>query len=348
MKKGFILLIGLVCSFVNYAQSQNLDDLLINYEKEKLAMGNISILQNGKYFYKKSIGYANLEINKKNNSKTKFRIGSISKTFTATIILQLIDEGKLVLHSTLNTFFPEVANSEKITISDMLYHRSGIHNITNDKNFNVWIREPRNRKEMLSKITEHKSVFKPNSKTEYSNSNYILLAYIAENLCEKPFGEILQDKIVKRLKLTNTDFGKEINFSKNEAICYYSENGKWNPIMSYTNLTGTMGAGGIISNAKDVSTFYNALFTGKLISPKSIQLMTRSRDEMGMGISVTEFNGLTVYGHDGAIDGFRSMAVYVPKLKSTIVFTFNASSGSSTQKLIQIFKSYMYTLREKV
>lgn len=108
-----------------------------------------------------------------------------------------------------------------------------------------------------------------------------------------------------------------------------------------------MGAGGIISNAKDVNTFYNALFTGKLISESSLKLMTTPKDKMGMGITVDDFNGMVVYGYDGAIDGFRSAIAYFPKLKLTISFTFNASSGSSTQKLIQIFKSYMYTLKEK-
>ena len=347
MKKGFLLLLVFVCSFVSQTNSQNLDDLLTSFEKEKVAMGNVSILRNGQNFFSRSIGFANIDLNKKNNANTKFRIGSISKTFTATIILQMVDEGKLSLNNSLHQYFPEIPNSKNITISDMLYHRSGIYNITTDKNFKIWISEPRNKKEMLAKIKGHKSIFKPDSKTEYSNSNYILLAYIAEDLDKQTFGEILQNRIAKKLNLTNTDFGKDINSSKNEAMCYYQENKKWNPITFHTNLTGTMGAGGITSNAKDVSTFYNALFTGKLISEKSLQLMTTPKDKMGLGISVDEFNGMIVYGHDGAIDGFRSMAAYIPKFKTTIAFTFNASLGSSTQKLIQIFKSYMYTLKEK-
>ncbi|MDE5421524.1 beta-lactamase family protein [Ancylomarina sp. DW003] len=344
MKKTFILLLVLTYSFISYSQNQKLDSLFSNYEKENEAMGAVSILKNGNEFFTKAIGYASIELNKKNNSETKFRIGSISKTFTATIILQLADEGKLSLNDFLNQYFPEIPNSEKITISDMLYHRSGIYNITTEKNFEAWISEPRNKNEILTKIKGYKSLFKPGSKTEYSNSNYILLAYIAEDLDKQTFGEIIQKRIIKKLNLTNTDFGKDINFSKNEAMCYYLENGKWKTITFYTNLTGTMGAGGIISNAKDVSLFYNALFTGKLLSEKSLQLMTTPKEQMGMGISVNDFNGITVYGHDGAIDGFRSMAVYIPKFESTIVFTFNASSGSTGRKLQQIVKLYMQTL----
>lgn len=347
MKNTFILLLVFACSYMSFSQNQSLDSLLVNYEKENEAMGNLYILKNGNEFFTKSIGYANIELNKKNNSETKFRIGSISKTFTATIILQLVDEGKLSLDDSLFQYFPEIPNSERITISDMLYHRSGIYNITTEKNFETWISKPRNKKEILTKIKEHKSLFQPDSKTEYSNSNYILLAYIAEDIDKQTFDKIIQKRIVKKLNLKNTDFGKDINFSKNEAMCYYLENEKWKPITFHTNLTGTMGAGGIISNAKDVSIFYEALFTGKLLSEKSLKLMKTPKEKMGMGISVNDFNGMTVYGHDGAIDAFRSMAVYIPKFKSAIVLTFNASNGSVGKKLQQIVKLYMQTLNKE-
>ena len=346
MKKTLTLLLVAFYSYISYSQNQNLDNLLSNYEKENETMGAVSILKNENEFFTRAIGYANIELNKKNNSETKFRIGSISKTFTATIILQLVDEGKLSLSDSLNRYFPDIPNSEKITISDMLYHRSGIYNITAEKNFEFWISKPRNKKEMLTKIKAHESLFKPDSKTEYSNSNYILLAYIAEDLDKKTFGEIIQKRIVKKLNLKNTDFGKDIDFSKNEAMCYYLENGKWQPITLHTNLTGTMGAGGIISNAKDISAFYNALFTGKLLSEKSLQLMTTPKEEMGMGISVNDFNGITVYGHDGSIDGFRSMAVYIPKFKSTIALTLNASHGPTGKKLLPIIELYMRILNK--
>ena len=344
MKK--LVLVLLVCAYssVNHSQNQKLDSLLSYYEKENEAMGTLSILKNDDEFFTKAIGYANISLNKKNNSETKFRIGSISKTFTATIILQLVDEGKLSLDDSLNKYFPEIPNSETITISDMLYHRSGIYNITTDKDFEAWISEPRTRKEMLTKIKGYESLFEPGSKTEYSNSNFILLAYIAEDIENQSFRECLQKRIVEKLDLANTDFGEDIDFSKNEAMCYYLENGKWKPITFHTNLTGTMGAGGVISNAKDVSIFYNALFTGKLLSEKSLQLMTTPKEQMGMGISVNDFNGLTVYGHDGAIDAFRSMAVYIPKFKSAIVLTFNACDGPIGKKLLPIVELHMQSL----
>ncbi|WP_299125456.1 serine hydrolase domain-containing protein [uncultured Tenacibaculum sp.] len=347
MRKELLALIVLLCSFLSCTQSQNLDNYLKSLEEENKAMGNVFILKDGKQVYNKSIGFANIDLNKKNNLTTKFRIGSISKTFTATIILQLIKENKLSLDTQLSKYFSGITNSEKITISDMLYHRSGIYNITNDKNFEVWISEPRKRKEMLDKIMSYQSLFVPNSKTEYSNSNYVLLAYIAEDVEGKMFKKILKERIIDKLSLKETDFGEDINFSKNEAMCYYPEGGKWHPITFHTNLTGTMGAGGIISNAKDVSIFYNALFTGEFLSENMIKKMTTPQDEIGMGISVVDFNGMTVYGHNGAIDGFRSAVAYFPKLKLTICLTFNASSGSSTRKLVQIFKSYLITEQEK-
>ncbi|QKX06188.1 beta-lactamase family protein [Aquimarina sp. TRL1] len=346
MKKIFLFVLAFAHSY-SYTQNQNLDSLLSNYEKENNTMGAVSILKDGKEFFSKAIGYSSIELDKKNNAETKFRIGSISKTFTATIILQLVDEGKLSLDNSLNKYFSEIPNSERITIADMLYHRSGIYNITTEKNFEVWISKPRNRKEILTKIKEYKSSFDPNSKTQYSNSNYVLLAYIAEDIDKQTFGEIIQKRIVNKLNLKNTSFGKDIDLSKNEAMCYYLENSIWYPIAFHTNLTGTMGAGGIISNATDVSIFYNALFTGKLLSDESLQLMTTPKEGMGMGISVDNFNGITVYGHDGAIDGFRSMAVYIPKFKSTIALTLNASYGPTGKKLIPIVQLYLKTINQK-
>lgn len=174
MRKELLALVVLACSFFSCTQSQNLNDYLGSLEKENRAMGNVSILKEGKQVYGRSIGFANIDLKKRNNETTKFRIGSITKTFTATIILQLVNEGKLSLNTSLSKYFPEIPNSEKITISDMLYHRSGIYNITADKDFEVWISEPRDREAMIAKIKSHKSIFTPNSKTEYSNSNYVL------------------------------------------------------------------------------------------------------------------------------------------------------------------------------
>ncbi len=344
MQKYTLIVVGFLCSFLIQSQTINTTDLnklFDNYELNNKAMGTISIFKNGEEVYNRSIGLALLEHNKKANELTKYRIGSITKTFTATIILQLINEGKLILNKVLSNYFPQIPNANKITIENLLYHRSGLYNITNEKDFSVWINKPRNRKEMLKKIENHTPVFNPDEKTAYSNTNYILLSYIAEELEGEKFPEILERRIVKPLKLKRTLVGKDINTNKNEAFSYYFEENKWKPITLTTNLKGPIGAGAIVSTAKEVNVFYDNLFSGNIIPEKMLKGMLTVKGGMCMGASSFNYKGLTVYGHDGGIDGFRSMAIHIPEKNLSLAFTFNGANLTSIRGvLISILDAY--------
>lgn len=343
------LLFLVICTFTlcNCANDVTLDELLKELEVEKIAMGTVSIFKNGKEIYNNSFGLANIEENKKANAETRYRIGSVSKTYTASIILQLLDEKKLTLETKLGTFFPGITNAGKISIENLLHHRSGIIDITKEPNFEVWISQPRDRRELLSKIAQKESDFEPSTITKYSNSNFILLSYIAEIIEEQSFEEVLKKRIFAPLKLRNTSFADTLNLSKNEAMCYYPENNEWHPITFHTNLTGTMGAGGIISTAREVAIFYDQLFTGKLLSESSLHKMTTPKEEMGMGVSISDYKDTKIYGHNGAIDGFRSMAIYVPKEELTIALTFNCSKVAMSKNIIRILEAYQFTYHHK-
>lgn len=123
---------------------------------------------------------------------------------------------------------------------------------------------------------------------------------------------------------------------------YFPEDGKWSPIVYQTNLIGTMGAGGIISTAKEVNIFVQNLFNGKMISPKNLKIMTTAKDELGMGVGVSRFNSELVYGHDGRIDGFKSIVGYFPEKKLSVALTFNCARGSMVKKLKNIIRAYQY------
>lgn len=344
MRNIFLLLLIFVLS--NCSVNKTLDDYLTDLETERQAMGTVSVFKDGEQVYNKSIGFANIELNKKANEATLYRIGSITKTFTATIILQLIEEKKLFLDTRLVDYFPKLDYADQMTIADLLYHRSGLYNITSSPDFEVWISEPRNRQEMLAKIYASANVFEPNARMEYSNTNYILLAFIAEDIEQQSFGEILRARIINPLKLERTYFGKDLAVFQNEALCYYPAHNEWHPITLHTNLTGTMGAGGITSTAKEISIFYHALFTGALISEDMLQQMTTLKNGMGMGISVDRRKRRLVYGHDGRMDGFRSVAAYFPEEGLSISYTFNASTLPNTKTLFQLLAAYLYTSAE--
>lgn len=249
---------------------------------------------------------------------------SITKTYTATLLMQFVEEGKLSLTDTLSMYFPEVQNANKITIDDMLRHRSGIFNITQAADFGTWIVQPQTREEILGFLKMNDAAFDPKEKTEYSNTNYIILSYLLEDIAKKPLSQLLKDKIVTPLGLKRTEFGHKIQSENNETTPYYRENGKWNPVEPLTNMQNPMGAGSLVSTPTEVSQFYNALFSGKLVSDKSFEKMTDVSTGMGYGLSAGKFNDRKGFGHDGSIDGFQSFTFFMPQEKVAMTLSSNA------------------------
>lgn len=320
--------------------TQKLDTFLSSLEKENKLMGTISIAKDGKEVYFKSFGYANLNNNKKADRNTKFRIGSITKTITATIIMQLVDEGKLTLNTKLSTYFPQLPNASKITIEDLLRHQSGLVNITSQKDIREWITKPQTRNQMLARFVKNGIDFQPKEKLQYSNTNYIILSYIIEDIDKKTYARSVKDRITIPLQLNRTEFGKAINPKNNEAFAYYFENNKWNKVEMQTDMSAPMGAGAIVSTSSDLVKLHNALFNKGLVSKQSLEKMTTVDKGMGLGLSKLGFKGLNVYGHDGGIDGFESFALTVPKKNMSLAITTNGSQAQLFPTLIAILEIY--------
>ena len=325
MKKTLILL--LLFSQIAFTQSTNynqLDSFLdLLYQNDKI-MGSMVILKDGKTVFEKSVGYQYLNENEKktSSSKTKYRIGSITKTFTAVMIFQLIDEGKLKLNTKLFEYFPDVPNSKKIEIAHLLNHSSGLFNITADENFNE--QEPTTQERMLSMIAKHDLDFQPGERHEYSNTNFVLLGYALERIENKPYGQVLEERITKPLSLKNTYYGSEIDITNNESLSYYYEDDNSLHEAKQAHLSNPGGAGGIVSNPSDLVAFIDSLFNDKLMSKNSFKTMTTIEDEYGSGILSAKKAGLTLFAHNGGIDFFQSMLVYIPELKTAIALNANA------------------------
>ena len=142
-------------------------DSLFNVLSEKnKAMGSVALSKNGKIIYSKAIGYSLISDKEKvfATTDTKYRIGSITKMFTAVMIFQLVEEGKIKLETTLNNYFPKIPNADKITIGNLLNHRSGLYNFTNDSLFGTRFEKPITQDEMLDIISKFKVDFQPNEK----------------------------------------------------------------------------------------------------------------------------------------------------------------------------------------
>ncbi len=310
--------------FSQSINSEKLDSYFDVLGKNNKFMGTVAINKNGKEIYQKSIGFADVQNNLKANSNTKYRIGSVSKTFTATLIFKAIEENKLSLEDNIIKFFPSIKNADKITIGQLLSHRSGIGNFTSDDTFTQWRTSPRTKKEMLDIIKAAGSNFSPDSTAQYSNSNYVLLTYILEDVYKQPFDKILNKKIIKKGGLKNTHNGKKINPAKNEANSYiFREN--WIKDAE-TEASISLGAGAIVSTAKDVNTFIEALFRGEVISLENLELMKPKGGNIGMGLLLPPYNNKSGFGHNGSIDAFTSFFAHFPKDNVTYSITSNGSN----------------------
>src|SRR5690554_458057 len=215
--KYFIALMSLMLlSFSSIAfDEKKLDSLFNIIESENMGMGTISIFHGNQEIYTKSIGFADLDNKVKSNKQTIYRIGSISKTFTAAIFMKLVEEGKVNLEDPLSKYFPLVTNAHKITMDMLLKHQSGLYNFTNSEKYLNYYTESKSRAELLKLITEEETVFNPGEKYEYSNTNYVLLSLIIEEIEGKPFDLVFKERISKPLALNRTFIGKEIQIGNN-------------------------------------------------------------------------------------------------------------------------------------
>jgi D-alanyl-D-alanine carboxypeptidase len=315
---AFLLLIqaGFAQTF-NKAKMDSLFDVLAANNK---VMMSIAVSRNGQPLYSRAIGYSWLNPTQSlANTKTRYRIGSITKVFTATMIFQLIEAGKLQLTTPLAQFYPGLPNATKITIAQMLNHSSGIHSFTNDNDFPAWLDKKMTPKQLTDKMM--KADFEPGAKHQYSNSNFILLGYIIEKLDRVPYPVALKQRITSKIGLKDTYYGGKITAASNEANSYQWQ-GEWKPDTE-SDMSIPGGAGAIVSNPNDLVKFMNALFAGKLVNQTSLTQMTTIQNGYGMNLFPYAFKKHNALGHTGSIDGFRSQAVYFPQEKVAVAFVAN-------------------------
>lgn len=326
MKKIYLIILSLSI-FFQYGCSQSfnkakLDSFFNTLGKNDKFMGNVAVSKGGQVIYQKSVGYLDVEHKIKANKNTKYIIGSVSKIFTAVLVLKAVELHKLKLNQTIYQFFPTLENAKKITIGQLLHHRSGIHDFSRNKDYLTWRTKPKSEKEMVDIIAKDGSDFEPGTRSGYSNSNYLLLAYVLEKVFKKPYSKLLKEYITKPLNLKNTYVGNKINLKYNEAYSYIRYGTKWE-LQPEVNLSVFIGAGDIVSTATDLIKFSNALFNGRLLNPKSLKLMKTLKGRFGMGIYMKKFKKLKGYGHSGHLEGFVSVLFHFPKKNISFAYTSN-------------------------
>lgn len=318
---------------------QKLDTYLEKLDDKNKMMGSLAIDSAGSKVYQKAMGFRDVESGTRPAADTKYRIGSITKTYTAAMIMQLVDEEKLSLSTSLADFYPQIPQSESITIEHLLRHQSGLYNFTNAPDYPDWMTEPRSKEELLQIFYEDDPQFELGAQTSYSNTNYVLLQFILEDITGESYADQLQRRIVEPLNLQHTHYGNGIEPAKNEALSYQYQDGKWRSAPE-TDLSIPGGAGAIVSTNSEMITFIRALMNGELVSEQSLNKMTSTDQGFGIGLVKIPFHDKYAFGHNGGIDGFQSHLSYFPKEDVSIAITTNGLQYSMNGILIGALSIY--------
>ncbi len=323
----FCLLILYIANCYSQAlNKEKLDSLFDILETHKMAMGSVAISINGNIKYQRSIGDRNkgVQENFKADSLTVYRIGSTTKMFTAVMILQLVEEGKLKLEDRLAKYFSIMPNADSITIRDMLYHQSGLPEYTEPfAEFESWMDLAKTRQDMVRLIANKNAMFPPKTKTAYCNSNYLILSYIIEHLDRIPYAKSVENRIIKRISLTHTHYARPFEKNRNQAVSYSWSNSQWH-LQKQTDTSIHQGAGLLASTPSDLTHFIEALYSGKLLKLSGIEQMIKWENNFGMGAMPAACGTITGFGHAGHIEGFRSSLNYYPSAKLSIAYCTNA------------------------
>jgi CubicO group peptidase (beta-lactamase class C family) len=341
MKRAFIttLLIGILCQsgLAQEFDKTKLDLYFDALEANNKFMGSVAVSRNGSIIYSRSTGYADFENKIKADDNSRYRIGSISKTFTTVLVMKAMEQNKLALDQTIGKYFPSIKNAGKITIENLLYHRSGIHSFTSDSAYLKWNTQPKTEKEMIDIISRAGIDFEPDTKSEYSNSNFVLLTFILEKTFNLSYAALIQEYIVKPAGLSNTSLGGKINTSKKDCKSYkYLDTWVAEP---ETDISIPLGAGGIVSTPGDLVKFSDALFGGKLLSSESLEKMKTVKGQYGMGIFNIPFYDRVGFGHTGGIDGFSSVFSHFSDGNVSFAMTCNGSNFNTNNISITLLSA---------
>ncbi len=331
-KKVFIILsvifISASSSFSQTLDTPKLDSFLNTLSDNNKAMGSVAISKNGKIIYARSMGYSFIDGDKKikATNNTLYHIGSITKMYTATMIYQLIDEGKLSLETTLDTYYPQIPNAKKISVQTLLNHRSGLYDFVNDVDDPTWLTRPLGMNAFLDKIVKGEPNSLPNEKTVYSNTGYLLLTKIIEKITGASYNQNLQKRICSKIGLAHTYSPITNTLGANEATSYSFINSTWAKVPDFY-FPNVAGVGDILATTSDLILFDEALINGKLISDKSLTAMkTFIDDQMGAGIMKIPFEKRFSYGHGGDTRGTHSIVGYFPDDSISIAMCINGEA----------------------
>ncbi len=356
-KNGIFILFLVLISNMSFAQTkvEQIEELLSTYEEYGKFNGSVLVSDQGKVIYKKGFGMANMEWDIPNQPNTKHRLGSITKQFTAMLILQLVAEGKLDLQAPITTYLPDYpkASGDIITSHHLLTHTSGIPNYTAFPKFmEDESRKPYTPEEFVKTFADKALDFTPGEKFSYSNSGYFLLGVLVEKLSGKSYEQMLQDKILTPLNMKDTGYDNHGDILKNRATGY-EKSGRDYMNSSYLDMSIPYAAGSMYSTVEDLYKWDQALYTTNIL-PKEYMTMYFKPYIPAFGNVHYAYGWIVGYAkigkstdsiyaieHGGGINGFNTNISRTTSNNSLIVL-LNNTDGAPLNDMTKAIRGIMH------
>lgn len=319
-----------------YAQNPEKQfDKILSEQNFENSPGFVALVaKNNQVIYRKAFGYANLELDVKLKPENIFRIGSITKQFTAAAILKLEEEGKLSLQDDIKKFIPDYpTHGHTITIEHLLTHTSGIKSYTSMKE---WDAEMRKKDftpvEMIDFFKKEPMDFAPGEEFLYNNSAYFLLGYIIEKASGKTYEEYLEDTFFEPLGMSSSSYGNTSRVIKNRAAGYMRKNGEF-VNAEFLSMTQPYAAGSLLSTVDDLFKWYTAVTNDNVISKEnrvkahtSFKLNNGKPTGYGFGWFLGNIQGSPMIEHGGGINGYLTASLWLPEEKVFVAVFSNCNA----------------------
>lgn len=297
---------------------QRVDSLLTVYTAQHKFNGAVLIAKNGKVILEKAYGFADQGKNQLNSLQTEFRAGSLTKMFTSTIILQLVEKGKIKLDDKLSKYVPAFPNGSTISIKNLLSHTSGVQGNTAPGASTI--------DDLVNGFKSDPLAFTPGERFEYNNFNYILLGYVAQKVTGKPYANLVKTNIFDKVGMTHSGFDYKGRISSDKAVGYALNPETRQPEKFEGNgdVAAAASAGALYTTIHDLYKWSQAVSSHTLLSESTYKLaFTPVMDGYGLGWIVGKNNGHDMVGHTGSIEGFMADFKLFPKDHVTIIFLSN-------------------------
>jgi CubicO group peptidase (beta-lactamase class C family) len=296
-------------------------------------MGSVLVARDGKTLLSKGYGKANIADDTPNAPTTKFRLGSITKQFTAASILLLEERGKLKVEDPVRKYMPDAPPAwGSITLFNLLTHTSGIPNYTSFPDYESTKRLTQTPAEVVARFRDKPLKFTPGSAYEYSNSGYVLLGYLIEKVSGQPYAKFVQDNLFAKLGMKDSGYDSSTGKIARRAQGYMQ--GPGGPVPApFIDMSVPFSAGALYSTTEDMLRWEQGLFGGKVLKPTSLDKMTTPfKDNYAFGLRVEPGpNGGKIISHTGGIEGFNTRVAYVTADKLTVIVLANLNGPAADE-----------------